>query len=230
MTAYAVADTSWGPEERLAIQRLVEDGRFTMGDAVRGFEEAFAARLGVRHAVMVNSGSSANLMAVAALVHHPSRPLQRGDEVIVPALSWATTYSPLQQYGLKLTAGDLHLIQLRTRRPVLLDGGALDMLAYISEPAPYVDRILREVYGTDLDAVRRARRGTLAPETGRDLWERRTPEEWRGIGLAFGVTSVVTPRAWTLHLPVAAATDTLALYDIRIDATARATVQAAPAR
>ena len=58
---------------------------------------------------MVNSGSSANLLAVAALFYKKDRPLQRGDEVIVPAISWATTYHPLQQYGLKLKIVDVEL-------------------------------------------------------------------------------------------------------------------------
>ena len=56
---------------------------------------------------MVNSGSSANLVATAAFFFKNERPLQRGDEVIVPALSWATTYHPLQQYGLKLRFVDI---------------------------------------------------------------------------------------------------------------------------
>jgi CDP-6-deoxy-D-xylo-4-hexulose-3-dehydrase len=61
---------------------------------------------------MVNSGSSANLIAVAALCFKAERPLQRGDEVIVPAISWATTYHPLQQYGLKLRFVDVDLATL----------------------------------------------------------------------------------------------------------------------
>ena len=80
-----------------------------MGDSVRQFEEEFARKFGMRHAVMVNSGSSANLVGVAALFHKKDRPLQRGDEVIVPAISWATTYHPLQQYGLKLEFVDVEL-------------------------------------------------------------------------------------------------------------------------
>jgi CDP-6-deoxy-D-xylo-4-hexulose-3-dehydrase len=83
-----------------------------MGEYVRRFEVAFAERIGVRHAVMVNSGSSANLVAVAALAFRSRRPLQRGDEVIVPALSWATTFYPLQQYGLRLRFLDIDLASL----------------------------------------------------------------------------------------------------------------------
>ena len=58
---------------------------------------------------MVNSGSSANLLAVAALFYRKNNPLKRGDEVIVPAISWATTYYPLYQYGLKLKFVDVDL-------------------------------------------------------------------------------------------------------------------------
>ena len=55
---------------------------------------------------MVNSGSSANLLAIAALFFKKDNPLKRGDEVIVPAISWSTTYAPLQQYGLKIIVVD----------------------------------------------------------------------------------------------------------------------------
>ena len=106
---YELASSTWGPEEKAAIAKLLQDDRLTMGPAVRTFEREFAEKFGVKHVVMCNSGSSANLVAVAALFHVKDRPLQRGDEVIVPALSWATTYHPLQQYGLKLRFVDIDL-------------------------------------------------------------------------------------------------------------------------
>jgi len=106
---YDLASSTWGPEEVAAIDRVVRSGRLTMGEHVRAFEDAFAAKFGMKHAVMVNSGSSANLVAVAALFHVTQRPLQKGDEVIVPAISWATTYHPLQQYGLRLRFVDVDL-------------------------------------------------------------------------------------------------------------------------
>src|SRR3989304_4654452 len=106
---YELASSSWGDEEIQAIQRVVSSGRFTMGENVSRFEEAFAKKFGVKHAPMVSSGSTANLVGVAALFYKKSRPLQRGDEVIVPAISWATTYYPLQQYGLRLRFVDVEL-------------------------------------------------------------------------------------------------------------------------
>lgn len=106
---YDLASSSWGGEEIAAMQRVIDSGRFTMGENVQRFEAAFAARFGVKHALMVSSGSAANLVGVGALFHVKERPLRRGDEVIVPAISWATTYYPLQQYGLRLRFLDVEL-------------------------------------------------------------------------------------------------------------------------
>ncbi len=106
---YELAASSWGVEEEAALAQVIASGFFTMGERVAAFEQAFAAYHGKRHAVMVNSGSSANLIAVASLFYKKDRPLQRGDEVIVPAISWATTYHPLQQYGLKLRFVDVDI-------------------------------------------------------------------------------------------------------------------------
>jgi CDP-6-deoxy-D-xylo-4-hexulose-3-dehydrase len=106
---YELAVNTWGPEEIAAIERVIASNRFTIGPNVAAFEEAFAAYHRCKYAVMVNSGSSANLLCVAALFYKKDRPLVRGDEVIVPAISWATTYHPLQQYGLKLNIVDVEL-------------------------------------------------------------------------------------------------------------------------
>lgn len=106
---YDLASTGWDANELAAIDRVLRGGCFTMGAHVRAFEDAFAVKFGRAHAVMVNSGSSANLVGVAALCYRRERPLQRGDEVIVPAIAWATTYHPLQQYGLKLRFVDVEL-------------------------------------------------------------------------------------------------------------------------
>lgn len=73
----------------------------TMGPKVKQFERDYADAFGWKHGVMVNSGSSANLLAIAALANKETEnALQPGDEVIVPALSWSTTVWPLIQLGL----------------------------------------------------------------------------------------------------------------------------------
>lgn len=100
-TPYPLATSTWDAAELDALQEVITSGRFTMGPRVAEFERLAAAAFGAEHAVMVNSGSSANLVAVAAAVLDPRGGLEPGDEVLVPAVSWATTYYPLQQYGLK---------------------------------------------------------------------------------------------------------------------------------
>lgn len=109
---YDLAADSWGDEEKAAIQGVIDSGRLTMGPQTADFEKRFADYFGREYAVMVNSGSSANLVGVAALSYRQDNPLQRGDEVIVPAISWSTTYHPLQQYGLKLRFVDVELDSL----------------------------------------------------------------------------------------------------------------------
>lgn len=105
---YPLACSSWGEAELEAIRKVMDSGMFTMGAHVRQFEQEFATYAGSRYCVMVNSGSSANLLAVAALFYRQEgRRLSRGDEVIVPAVSWSTTYHPLHQYGLKLKFVDI---------------------------------------------------------------------------------------------------------------------------
>ena len=108
-TQYNLASSTWGDEERQAIYAVVDSDIFTMGRKVKEFEEMFAARFGMRHAVMANSGSSANLIAIGSLFYRKDNPLKRGDEAIVPCISWATTFHPLHQYGLKLRFVDVDL-------------------------------------------------------------------------------------------------------------------------
>lgn len=107
MAGYPLASSSWNEAEVAAVQAVMDSGRYTMGQQVESFEKAFAGFTGSPYCVMVNSGSSANLLAVAALFYRKERPLRRGDEVIVPAVSWSTTYFPLYQYGLHLKFVDI---------------------------------------------------------------------------------------------------------------------------
>ena len=106
---YNLAESSWGQEEIDSLHKIIDGGRFTMGESVKRFEEDFALKFGVKHALMTSSGSTANLLGIASLFFKKDRPLQRGDEVIVPSISWATTFYPLQQYGLKLKFLDVEL-------------------------------------------------------------------------------------------------------------------------
>jgi len=99
---YALAHDTWGKEEKDAIQRVVDSGRYTMGKEVEGFENVFnyffSNGYTPSNCIMVNSGSSANLIGLAAWKYTYNIP--DGSEIIVPAVSWSTTYFPITQLNL----------------------------------------------------------------------------------------------------------------------------------
>ena len=99
---YPLAAETLGQEEIAAAKAVLDSGRFTMGERVGLFERAFAHCVGARHALMVNSGSSANLLMVDTLVRRTGdiSCLAPGDEVLVPGLCWPTTVWPVVQHGL----------------------------------------------------------------------------------------------------------------------------------
>ena len=111
MINYALASSTWDESEYSAIQRVIDSDMFTMGKEVAEYEKDFADFFGSKYALMVSSGSTANLLMIASLffTKNESLKLKRGDEVIVPAVSWSTTYFPLQQYGLKVKFVDIDL-------------------------------------------------------------------------------------------------------------------------
>ena len=108
---YPLATATWDQKEIDAMQKVIASGNFTMGEKVSLFEKEFSNYIGSQNAVMVNSGSSANLLMIATLFYtkNPKLKLKRGDEVIVPAVSWSTTYYPLYQYGLKIKFVDIDI-------------------------------------------------------------------------------------------------------------------------
>jgi CDP-4-dehydro-6-deoxyglucose reductase, E1 len=85
----------------VALTEAVLDGWLTEGRFARAFTEAFATTAGRRHAVLVGSGSQANLLAVAAACSHlHEQPLRPGDEVLTAAIGFPTTVAPVYQHGL----------------------------------------------------------------------------------------------------------------------------------
>ena len=91
---------TFGVDEVMEVLESLLTTNVTMGRKVREFEERFAEYIGVRHGIMVNSGSSANLLALS-LLRDPQLEgrLQPGDEIITPAVTWASTVYPIIQVG-----------------------------------------------------------------------------------------------------------------------------------
>ena len=99
---YPLLDNAFSKEDLISGIKVLISGQLTMSKKTRDFEKKFAYKLGKKYAVMVNSGSSANLLAVFASCN----PLRKnrfkpGDEVLIPALCWSTSLWPLVQSGLK---------------------------------------------------------------------------------------------------------------------------------
>ena len=100
---YPLACDTWDEKEINAIQEVIKSGRYTMGPHVKKFEQEFCDFFKCQDAVMVNSGSTANLLILALL----KEKYKLGGDIIVPAVSWSTTYFPIYQYGFKLNFVDV---------------------------------------------------------------------------------------------------------------------------
>jgi CDP-6-deoxy-D-xylo-4-hexulose-3-dehydrase len=104
-----------------AMQRVINSQDFTMGIEVKQFERDFADFFGSKFAVMSNSGSSANLLAMSAIRYSQKFTDKRRTEVIVPAVSWSTTYYPISQLGYKLKFVDIDLNYLNSTHEQIRD-------------------------------------------------------------------------------------------------------------
>ena len=106
---YPLSTNTWDNKELEAIQSVIDSDNYTMGDHVARFEKNFGKFINRKYCLMVSSGSAANLISIASFFYTKNPMLKRGDEVLVPAVSWSTTYFPLQQFGLKLKFVDIDL-------------------------------------------------------------------------------------------------------------------------
>lgn len=108
------------------------------------------------------------------------------------------------------------MISLRTRRPILADMASPNFFSYAPEAALIFDNILKKIYGIDLriPPPQDCQHREIPPELYKDLWEKRTIEQWQKIRDEFGVTDILTSADWTLSLPVVAKSPDVILYQI----------------
>ena len=99
---YPLIGEPFNSADIIAGAEVLLKGRLTMSEVTKKFEKQFAKYLGVKYALMVNSGSSANLLALSALVNPKNKKkLKLNDECMVPALCWSTSLWPIVQAGMK---------------------------------------------------------------------------------------------------------------------------------
>jgi CDP-6-deoxy-D-xylo-4-hexulose-3-dehydrase len=117
---YKLAESTWSAEEKNAAIDVINSEKCTMGDIVKKFEKSFCDMIGCKYAVMTNSGSSSNLIMMACLKFIKSKyKLNDWDEVIVPAVSWATTYYPIYQNRLTMKFVDVNLDTLNIDEDII---------------------------------------------------------------------------------------------------------------
>ena len=105
---YRLAHETWGAEERSAILRVLDSGRVTYGPETKLYETSLAKFFGAKYAVSFNSGSSANLAALSAFaLDFGTDVVPFSKNVIVPMVSWSTTFFPVNQSGFKLRFVDV---------------------------------------------------------------------------------------------------------------------------
>ncbi len=144
---YPLASTTFGAEEIEAAKAVFDSNQFTMGERVSKFEREFAEWTGAKHALMVNSGSSSNLLMVDLMIRRSNggAPWKRGDEVLVPALSWPTTVWPLVQLGLVPVYVDVDpgtlAIDIESARSVLTPKTKGMFLIHVLGQAANMDKI-----------------------------------------------------------------------------------------
>jgi CDP-6-deoxy-D-xylo-4-hexulose-3-dehydrase len=82
--------------------KVIKTGHITIGTNTKKFESLFTKKIKVKNSLMVNSGSSANLLALQCLINpYRKKRLTRGDQVLIPSLCWSTSLWPIVQSGLK---------------------------------------------------------------------------------------------------------------------------------
>ena len=110
-TAIPVSGRAFDADEVMNLVRASLDFWLTAGPYAEDFEQQFAQYLGVRHAMLCNSGSSANLLALTSLTSPRlgTRRLQPGDEVITVAAGFPTTVNPIIQNQLTPVFLDIDL-------------------------------------------------------------------------------------------------------------------------
>jgi CDP-6-deoxy-D-xylo-4-hexulose-3-dehydrase len=118
---YPLLDNAFSEDDLLSGIKVLISGELTMSKKTKEFEKEFAKKIGSKYALMVNSGSSANLLATFAACN-PLRKnrFKRGDEVLIPAVCWSTSLWPLVQSGLKPVFVDVEKDTLNVNAELLI--------------------------------------------------------------------------------------------------------------
>ena len=110
---YPLVDNPFRKKDLKSAIKVIKTGKITMSTNVTNFENQFSKKIRNNFSVMTNSGSSANLLALQCLINpYRKKKLNKGDEVLIPALCWSTSLWPIIQSGLKPVFVDVDINNL----------------------------------------------------------------------------------------------------------------------
>ena len=145
---YPLLENALSAEDLISGIKVIASGQLTMSKQTKEFEKNFAKKNGSKYALMVNSGSSANLLAAFASCN-PMRKnrFKIGDEVLIPSVCWPTSLWPLVQAGLKPVFVDIDKDTLNVNSNVLIKKitkrTKVIMLVHVLGNSTDVDKIVK---------------------------------------------------------------------------------------
>lgn len=153
-TPVRLSTPTYGAEEVIDSLDSLMSTWVTMGEKVEAFEEQWADYIGTNHSTMVNSGSSANLLALKALEGDVIEP---GDEVIVPAVSWSTSIFPIVDVNAKPVLVDVesstYTLDVEAFKEALSDDTAAVVLVHLLGNPCEMDSIMKICEDRDIAVI-----------------------------------------------------------------------------
>jgi CDP-4-dehydro-6-deoxyglucose reductase, E1 len=99
---YPLVDDPFSKDDIKKGIKVLKSRQLTLASETLNFEKSFSKKLSTKYSLMVNSGSSANLLALQCLINpYRKKRLKKGDEVLIPTLCWSTSLWPIVQSNLK---------------------------------------------------------------------------------------------------------------------------------
>lgn len=118
---YPLTYSTWTDDEILAACEIIKSKNTTMAGNVAKFEHTFSEHIQVSYSLMVNSGSSANLLMASVLREYLSINQDSRNTIIIPAVGWSTSYSPFIQLGFKIVICDIDQYTFNINTSQLVD-------------------------------------------------------------------------------------------------------------
>ena len=110
---YPLIDNPYRPKDIYQAIKVLKSSKITSGPKTLEFQSKFSKKIKTKFSLLVNSGSSANLLAMQCLINpYRKKRLKPGDEILIPSLCWSTSLWPIIQSGLKPKFVDVEKLTL----------------------------------------------------------------------------------------------------------------------